>query len=150
MVDRDAARLIPQEMARRLTAIPIASDEAGLVVAMADPLDIFCLDDIRKTTEKDIRQVVASRSDILRAIDRSYSINTVIEAVSKDFAGVSGGSSRMEVPEEALSDVVSEDAPVVKLVSMLIAQAIMERASDIHISPEGAEVKVLPHRRRAA
>lgn len=138
MVDRDAARLIPQEMARRLIAIPIASDEAGLVVAMADPLDIFCLDDIRKTTEKDIRQVVASRTGILRAIDRSYSISPVIEAASKDFAG----SPRVEVPEEALSDVVSEDAPVVKLVSMVIAQAIMERASDIHISPEGSEVKV--------
>lgn len=142
IVDRAAARLVPQEMARRLVAIPIASDEAGLVVAMADPQDIFCLDDIRKATEKEIRQVVASRSDILRAIDRSYGIEPVIEAATKDFAETPAAAQRLTVTEEALSDVVSDDAPVVKLVSLIIAQAIMERASDIHVSPEGAEIKV--------
>ncbi|OGW28620.1 MAG: type II secretion system protein GspE [Nitrospirae bacterium GWC2_57_13] len=137
LVDTDTVRLIPAAMARRLTAIPLYRDKEAIVVAMADPLNIFGIDDIRKAAGREVRQVVATRSDIMRAIDRLYGVTMAIDDAVMDFAGVAGETEAGVIP-----DVVSEDAPVVKLVSMVIAQAIMERASDIHIVPEGKSVKI--------
>ncbi len=137
LVDTDTVRLIPAAMARRLTAIPLYRDKEAIVVAMADPLNIFGIDDIRKAAGREVRQVVATRSDIMRAIDRLYGVSMAIDDAVMDFAG-----GAVETEAGVIPDVVSEDAPVVKLVSMVIAQAIMERASDIHIVPEGKNVKV--------
>lgn len=138
LVDTDTVRLIPPAMARRIMAVPLYRDRDVVVVAMADPLDIFGLDDLRRTIGRDVRQVVATRSDILRAIDRYYGIGTAIEAAAKDFAeGGEDEKTEVELPAGA-----ADDAPVVKLVSMLISQAIMDRASDIHIDPEGNVIKV--------
>ena len=114
---------------------------------MADPLNIFGLDDIQKATGREIRQVVATRTDIQKAIDRYYGMSQTIEAAAMDFAGEKGAAvaKLAEMPGAA-----AEDAPVVKLVSMLIAQAIMDRASDIHIDPEGeSHQNTLPDRWRA-
>jgi type IV pilus assembly protein PilB len=106
---------------------------------MADPLNIFGLDDIKKVTGREIRQVVATRTDIQKAIDRYAGMSQSIETATMDFTGVKG----VPVPEGAeIAAVTAEDAPVVKLVSMVIAQAIMDRASDIHMDPEGQNIKV--------
>jgi type IV pilus assembly protein PilB len=142
LVDREAVKLIPIELARRLSAIPLLKDEASLEVAMADPLDIFGLDDIRRAAGVEIRQAVAARSGVQRAIDRYYSMAPVIEAATMDFSGSAIGSTVEFGEEAAIPDVVSEDSPVVKLVNMVIAQAILDRASDIHISPEANEIKI--------
>ncbi len=139
LVDPDSVKLIPADMARRITAIPLYLDKEALVVAMADPLNIFGLDDIKKAAGREIRQVVATRSDIQKAISSYYGMTQTIEAATSDFAGEMG-SVLAEAAE--MPGVTSEDAPVVKLVSMLIAQAIMDRASDIHIDPEGKNIKV--------
>ncbi len=137
LVDTDSVKLIPGEMARRLSALPLYRDKEALVVAMADPLNIFGIDDLKKSTGREIRQVVATRTDIVKAIDRYYSMSQTIEAAAMDFAGAKGAPFMEEAPGAA-----GEDAPVVKLVSMLIAQAILDRASDIHIDPEGDHIKV--------
>ncbi len=142
LVDMEAVKLIPGAMARRLTALPLHRDKDVLVVAMADPLNIFGLDDVRKAAGREVRQVVATRSDILKAIDRYYGVSPAIEAAAMDFAGGVAPSMAEVMETGVIPDVVSEDAPIVKLVSMLIAQAIMERASDIHVNPEGKEIKV--------
>ena len=139
LVDPDSVRMIPAEMARRITAIPLYRDKEALVVAMADPLNIFGLDDMQKAAGKEIRQVVATRSDIQKAISSYYGMGHTIEAATMDFAGETG-TVLAEAAE--MTGVTSEDAPVVKLVSMLIAQAIIDRASDIHIDPEGKVIKV--------
>lgn len=141
LVDDEAVRLIPGSMARRLTSIPLYRDKETLIVAMADPLNIFGLDDIRKAAGREIRHVVATRTDILKAIDRYYGVSPAIEDAAKDFAGAMATAG--EAGEAAvIPGVAAEDAPVVKMVSMLIAQAIMDRASDIHIDPEGKFIKV--------
>ena len=139
LVDTDSVRMIPAEMARRITAIPLYRDKEALVVAMADPLNIFGLDDMQKAAGKEIRKVVATRSDIQKAISSYYGMGHTIDAATMDFAGETG-TALAEAVE--LTGVTSEDAPVVKLVSMLIAQAIIDRASDIHIDPEGKSIKV--------
>ncbi len=139
LVDPDSVRMIPADMARRITAIPLYMDKEALVVAMADPLNIFGLDDMQKAAGKEIRQVVATRSDIQKAISSFYGMGHTIEAATMDFAGETG-AVLAETAE--MTGVTSEDAPVVKLVSLLIAQAIMDHASDIHIDPEGKAIKV--------
>jgi type IV pilus assembly protein PilB len=141
LVDTEVVKLLPGALARRLMAVPLYKDKDALVVAMADPLNIFGLDDIRKATGKEIRQVVATRSDILKAIDRHSGMSPAIEAATMDFTG-EAGIAALEAEAGAIAGAAADDAPVVKLVSMLIAQAIMDRASDIHIDPEGKNIKV--------
>jgi type IV pilus assembly protein PilB len=139
LVDDDSVKLIPPDLARRLNAIPLFKDKEALVVAMSDPLNIFGLDDIKKATGRDIRQVVATRSAIQKAIDRYFGMAQTIDAATMDFAGET-------VSEDAeiggMPGVGAEDAPVVKLVSMIIAQAMLDHASDIHLDPEGKNIKV--------
>lgn len=139
LVDPDSVKLIPAELARRITAIPLYRDKDALVVAMADPLNIFGLDDMRKAAGRDIRQVVATRSDIQIAISSYYGMDSTIDAATMDFAGEAG---TVFAETSVMPGITSEDAPVVKLVSMLIAQAIIDHASDIHIDPEGKSIKV--------
>ncbi len=139
LLDTESFKLIPGDMARRLAAIPLFRDKDALVVAMADPLNIFGMDDIRKVVGMEIRQVVATRSDILKAIDRYFGVAPAIEAAATEF---SGAAAAREGEAGAMPDFIADDAPVVKLVSMVIAQAIMDRASDIHIDPEGKNIKV--------
>jgi len=139
LVDPDSVKMIPADIARRITAIPLYKDKEALVVAMADPLNIFGLDDIQKAAGREIRQVVATRADIQKAISSYYGMGQHIETAAMDFAGETDAvvAAAAEMP-----GVTSEDAPVVKLVSLLIAQAIMDHASDIHIDPEGKSIKV--------
>jgi type IV pilus assembly protein PilB len=139
LVDVDIVKMIPADIARRVAAIPLYKDREALVVAMADPLNIFGLDDIQKATGREIRQVVATRTDIQKAIDRYFGMSQSIDTATMDFAGVKGGA--VAEPMEMLG-AAAEEAPVVKLVSMVIAQAIMDRASDIHIDPEGINIKI--------
>lgn len=139
LIDTDIVKLMPAAMARRLLALPLYKDREALVVAMADPLNIFGLDDIRKATGREIRQVVATRSDILKAIDRYAGMSPAIDAAAVDFAGKAADEA---ADVEAAMRTAGDDAPIVKLVGMLIAQAIMDRASDIHIDPEGKNIKV--------
>ncbi len=138
LVDTDSVTLIPADLARRLAAIPLYKDQDALVVAMADPLNIFGLDDISKAAGREVKQVVATRSDVQKAIARYYGMGHTIDAAAMDFTGkAESGTVFAEAPI-----ATAEDAPVVKLVSMVIAQAIMDRASDIHLDPEGDHVKV--------
>ncbi|HTG01902.1 MAG TPA: ATPase, T2SS/T4P/T4SS family [Nitrospirota bacterium] len=137
LIDAESVRLVSGELARRLTVMPLFKEKSALVVAMADPLNIFGIDDIRRAAGMEVRQVVATSTDIKKAIDRYYAMSQRIDAAAKDFVTERGPA----VPEEA-AGAGTEDAPVVKLVSMLIAQAILERASDIHIDPAGDHIKV--------
>ncbi len=136
-VDAAAARLISSAMARRYLALPIGWSEGRLVVAMADPSNVFAADDIRTVTGAEVRTAVATRASILGAISRHHRVDNDAEHLSAEAA------STFEA-EQDLSSVreVTEDSPIVKLVNMLITQAINDRASDIHIEPGEQDVRV--------
>jgi type IV pilus assembly protein PilB len=136
-VDPSAVALISDTLARRFQALPIGWEETRLVVAMADPSNVVAVDDIRTITGAEVRTVVATRGAILEAIDRHHRMEGNAEDVSALAA------SEMEV-EDDLSRVreVVEDAPIVKLVNLLISQAVGDRASDIHIEPTEGDVRV--------
>jgi type IV pilus assembly protein PilB len=130
-----AVSLVPEVLARRYCAIPVAVDDAGrLVVAMSDPSNILALDDLRTATDREITPVVATRADILAALDRYMRGESV-----DDMAGA------LQIdPRDELSEVkeVVEDAPLVRFVNALIQQAVKDRASDIHIEPQEHDLRI--------
>jgi type IV pilus assembly protein PilB len=133
--DVSALNSITPQAARRLGAVPIGYDDDGtLMVAMSDPSNVLALDDLKLMTGSEVRPVVASPDDIAGLIGRmSRFDDAVAEAI--------------EIGEEELAEVSeiresADDAPVIKLVNSIIAQAVEEGASDIHFEPEGREMRV--------
>jgi type IV pilus assembly protein PilB len=136
-IDPTAVATVSAALARRYQALPIRWEEGRLVVAMADPSNVFALDDIRTITGAEVRTVVATRTAILEAIDRHHRLDGDVEDISAQ-------ASADATDEDDLSRVreVVEDAPIVKLVNLLITQAVQERASDIHIEPTERDVRI--------
>jgi type IV pilus assembly protein PilB len=136
-VDAAATLLISDALARRYQALPIGWQDDKLVVAMADPSNVFAVDDIRTITGADVRMVVSTRESILAAIDKYHRLDTDAESISAQ------ASSAFEADDDLASvREVVEDAPIVKLVNLLITQAVQDRASDIHIEPAEHDVRI--------
>jgi type IV pilus assembly protein PilB len=134
-IDLAALNLISSQAARRLNAAPIGFDDAGrLQVAISDPSNVIALDDLKLMTGHEVQPVVASADDIQGVIGRMSRLDeAVAEAVEEGEAELADVA---EIRESA------DDAPVIKLVNSIIAQAVEEMASDIHFEPEGREMRV--------
>lgn len=129
-------KLIPENMARQHKIIPISKIGDRLVVAMADPLDVFALDDIRSVTGFELDPVLAKETDILATIERCYAdelskLSQLIEESSKTDISV---AEQEAVDVGKLADE-SQKPPIVKIVDLIITEAIKRRSSDIHIEP---------------
>ncbi len=135
-VDGSAVALVPAAVCRRHAVLPIGYDEGRLVLAMADPGNVFALDDVRSMTGLELRPVVATRDDLLNAVERFCRAEADLDDLS-----TSMGSVEDEDDLGRLKEVV-EEAPIVKYVNLLITQAIQDRASDIHIEPGETELRV--------
>jgi type IV pilus assembly protein PilB len=135
-VDGSAVARVTPSVCRRHMVLPIAYDDGRLVVAMADPGNVFALDDIRSFTGMDVRPVVATRDDLLNAINRFCRADADLDDITS--------ALETDAEEDDLSKVreIVEDAPIVKYVNLLITQAIQDRASDIHIEPGEHELRV--------
>ncbi len=136
-IDPTAVAMVSEALARRYQVLPIGFESGRLLLAMADPGNIVAIDDIRTMTGREIKPVVATRSGILNVLDRYQSFDG-------GAADISAQAAKQFSDEDDLSSVreVVEDAPIVKLVNMLITQAVAERASDIHIEPGENGVRV--------
>jgi type IV pilus assembly protein PilB len=135
-VDGSAVGRVPGPVCRRHSAMPIGFEEGRLLVAMADPANVFAIDDIRSLTGMDVKPVVATRADVAAAIDRYYRADSDMD----DLTAVLDAQDE----EDDLSKVkeIVEDAPIVKYVNLLITQAIQDRASDIHLEPTETDLRV--------
>lgn len=137
-IDTVAAALVPEQLARRYCVLPLGFEEDGtLLVAMSDPSNVLALDDLRTVTEREIRPLMAVRDDVLAAIDRHAGMGESVEDMSGDF-----GEDDDDFAELAKVREIVDDAPIVKFVNALIAKAVSDRASDIHIEPQEREVRV--------
>ena len=136
-VDAGAVNLISDALARRYQALPIGWDEDRLVVAMADPSNVFAVDDIRTITGSDVKVVVSTKAAIDAAIDKHNRLDTDAENISAQASSEFDGEDDLNNLKE-----VVEDAPIVKLVNLMITQAVADRASDIHIEPGERDVRV--------
>src|SRR5918999_5080047 len=137
-IDPQAAGLVSDQVARRYRALPIGFDDGRLVVAMSDPANVFALDDIRTITRMDIKPVVATASDIEGAIRKYSRFDQSVE----DIASEASAASDDDLEDLANIRAAVEEAPIVKLVNLLVSQAVADRASDIHIEPNERDIRI--------
>lgn len=130
-----AATSIQEQVARRHRVIPINYDDGKLVLAMANPLDVHAIDDVRVLTHRQVVPVVSTESDIVNAINR-YLRGSVEQAVRTVTAEAEEEAREEEVPEE------ESEAPVVKIVDSIVSEAVAREASDVHIEPQEKDFRV--------
>lgn len=139
--EQNLEQLIPKEFALRNTVLPLSRTLRSLTVAMADPLDLILVDNLRKLTGCEINPVIATKSDISKAVENFYGkskmFEEAVEASYINLPGITGTEDDYADQELSLDKLIAraEEAPVVKLVDLIIRQAIDERTSDIHIEP---------------
>ncbi len=141
--DASVVKLLPADVASKFQVVPISRSGRRLTVAMANPANIFAIDDIKFITGCEVQPVVASESAIKKAIDKAYdsaaSFESVMRGMEDEIEVIDDSAD--EAPEAALLGE-AEQAPVVKLVSSLISDAVRKGASDIHIEPYEKTLRV--------
>ncbi len=131
-VDPGASALVDPAVLRKHRTVPIAFlDENILLVATADPANVLALDDLAMMTGYEIRRVVATEDDVAALLGRLGRLDTAVQEIEEE----------EEVPIMDLRES-AEDAPVVKLVRSIVADAVERGASDIHFDPEGSSMRV--------
>jgi type IV pilus assembly protein PilB len=135
-IEQAVIQLIPEEVATKHTVIPVNRAGSTLILATSDPSNIFALDDIKFLTGYSIQPVVTSEDAIRRAIDKYYDQTSSLEDVMGDFddsdIDLIQDEDDLDIGELAKA---SEDAPVVKLVNLILTDAVKKAASDIHVEP---------------
>ncbi len=135
-VDMGAANLVANTAAKRYRAVPVAFvDKRTLLLAMADPSNVLAVDDVAIMTGYEVRVAVASPEAINDLVSRMNRFDDVVEAQPQD-EEQDGGAEIVNLRETA------DDAPVVKLVNQIVAQAVERGASDVHLSADGHELRV--------
>ncbi len=137
-VDMSAANLVTTAIAKRYHAVPVAfADKRTLLVAMADPSNVLAVDDIAIMTGYEIRVAVAPADDIAALVSRLDRLDDVVGQSDESLAEAEEDASEVVALHET-----DEDAPVIKLVNQIVAQAVERRASDVHLAPDGRELRV--------
>jgi type IV pilus assembly protein PilB len=135
-VDMGAANLVTTAAAKRYQAVPVSFvDKRTLLVAMTDPSNVLAVDDIAIMTGFEVRVAVAAPEDIAALISRLDRLDDVVAATGQ----LASEEAQAEVVELHETD---DDAPVVKLVNQIVAQAVEQGASDVHLAPDGKETRV--------
>jgi len=135
VIDPEVISLIPEKTAIRLKLIPISKNNDELIVAMANPLDVYAMDFVRDHTKiKKIKSLMASEEDILSAITNYYELGEYDDIIEKLGTEVKFKEDEGEEDSNKL-EAISKEAPIIQLVNMLIVQGVKDRASDIHIEP---------------
>jgi type IV pilus assembly protein PilB len=148
-VDPSVIKLVPQETAVRYQIVPLSRVGSTLTIAMTDPTNVFAMDDIKFMTGFNVEPVVASESAISEAINKFYgAVETVeeLDKVMKDLAG--DEAAALELASEdtemdlATLEKAAEEAPIIKLVNLILTDAVKRGASDIHVEPYEKEYRV--------
>ncbi len=134
VIDPRIISKVPVELARRYELIPVFKIGDMMTVAMADPLNIIAIDELKYLTKFDIKRVIASASEIAEAIDEYYSVADSMNDVIGEYPGAAEKDIALTAIDE--STIAEQDTPVVKLVNLLITTAVKAKASDIHIEPD--------------
>src|SRR5579859_7349094 len=146
-IDASVVKLIPEETAKRYQILPLSRVGASLTIAMVDPTNVFAMDDIKFMTGFNIEPVVASESAIMEAIEKAYGGSGQNENVDELLASM-GEEADVELQadqeEMDLSELEksADEAPIVKLVNIVMSDAVKRGASDIHIEPYEKEYRV--------
>ncbi len=145
-IPHDIAELLPRDVAQNHKVIPVSRLENKLFIAMADPLNVLALDDVRRITRLEVAPMIAPEKAILDKLasldaSKSGSMEDIIQDAQKKQENAEDADN-LEIAKEAVEEVnldqlaaSSEEAPVIKLANLILVQAIKDRASDIHIEP---------------
>ncbi len=147
----DIADLLPREVAQNHKVVPVSRLDNKLFLAMADPLNVLALDDVKRITRLEVAPLIASEKSIIEKLNhiesaKSGSMEDIIEDAKKkqiaEKAAAADGDDKVEVARDFVEEVnldqlaaSSEEAPVIKLANLILVQAIKDRASDIHVEP---------------
>src|SRR3984957_18743295 len=146
-VNPDLSDILPRDVAHNFKVVPVARLDHKLFLAMADPLNVLAIDDVKRITKLEVFPMIASERaiiDKLNAIDasKSGSMEDIINDAQKKADDDNTDADKLEVAKETLEEVnldqlaaSSEEAPIIKLANLILVQAIKDRASDIHIEP---------------
>ena len=138
-IDKDLLKLIPEKVARQYVLLPLSKLGNVLTIVISDPLNVFAIDDLKMMTHFKIDLVIAPDNEIKDAINSYYGTKAETQEIAKILEEVKSGED-VEIVEEERIDVSevteeSKKAPIVKVVSLILNEAIKKRASDIHIEP---------------
>ncbi len=137
VIDPGVVQAVNVDIARRYTLIPIFNIGATLTLAMADPLNLIAIDEIKYLTGKNVNRAVASASEIRSAIDEYYSVADSLNQILS--ARGQGDNAKAEETGARAAEV---QAPVVKFVNLVVSKAVKDRAADIHIEPEESRMRI--------
>jgi type IV pilus assembly protein PilB len=146
-IDPEVIKLIPEDIARYYQIIPVSKIGRTLTLAMADPLNVFAIDDVKALTGLDINPIVGKPRDVMQAIDTYYSKDSheMLESIIQD---ISDGEKLEVVKDQGdVTDVeeltrLTQEAPVIKLTELILKRAVDAKASDILIEPLEAKMRV--------
>src|SRR5579862_6218758 len=148
-VDPTVIKLIPQDTAVRYQIVPLSRVGSTLTIAMIDPTNVFAMDDIKFMTGFNVEPVVASESAISEAINKFYGeVESVEELtkVMKDLGAEDSGDLELAAEEQEMDlaslERAAEEAPIIKLVNLLMTDAVKRGASDIHVEPYERELRI--------
>ncbi len=146
-VPEDILSLVPRDMAKAHKLIPVARLDTKLFVAMADPTNVLAVDDLKRRVQMEIVPMIATERAVNDALSGVHAASTNMSEVLRQVADEAAGE--VEVQTQRREDIDldrlatdSEDAPVIKIVNLILAQAIKEKASDIHIEPFNRTLKL--------
>ncbi len=140
LIDRNIVNLIPEEIIRTNNVIPIFKIQNMLTVGMVDPTDLYLIDELKQITGLNISPVLVSQSKLRGVISQLFGIeDSMTELVNALKSEITA-----EFEEEEYIDLqtTAEEAPIIKLVNLIIEQAIVDRASDIHIEPQHNRLRI--------
>ena len=148
----EAIAAVPETIARQYTLIPFAKTADRISIAMADPLNVLILDDLKMMTGCDVQAALASEAEILSALDRYYkpvSSEAALQDIVKqsqtsedEAAGVEHVQEKGDEESNLSMEKSAEDAPIIKMVNLVMANAIKAKASDIHIEPYQKDIRI--------
>ena len=148
-VEPAVIKLIPQETAVRYQVVPLSRVGATLTIAMTDPTNVFAMDDIKFMTGFNVEPVVASETDINEAIQKFYgdvSSGEELNKVMKDLTAEDDAALEISAEEDEMDaaslERAAEEAPIIKLVNLILTDAVKRGASDIHVEPYEKELRV--------
>ncbi|MFL0796723.1 MAG: Flp pilus assembly complex ATPase component TadA [Cellvibrionaceae bacterium] len=142
--DREVVKQLPEMLARRYRAVVLKEEADGtLMVAMADPTDIYGFDDLSRALKKPLKQVVVRESDLLDIMDLSYSQEEAISQLAEELSDELEETEQFDLADAlGVGDATAEDTPVVKLLQKIFEESINTKASDIHIEPDEKVLRI--------
>ena len=145
-VDKSLAAFIPFDMAQKHQIVPVRKRFNLLSVAITDPMDMTIIDAVEERTRLEVEAIVCSERDVTQLMNATYGMQSGMTELMDSLGEVKLDVQAEEAPDEDLQvsslQNMAEEAPVIRLVNSIIAQAVREKASDVHISPEGKSVSL--------